>query len=550
MTSTESTRNAKKWRDAKGRRNDDPDFNPFSGSFEQHEQRGRDIAAMFDGDPLPLRINGLPSFPVDALPSPYAEMVDAVAAALQVDTAMVGPMSLGALSAACGGTVEAEVHHDWREVVVLHLLTVAEPSERKSPALNKIIEPLRAAEKGMAEAIGPRRTEALARRRIADARAANAEREAAKEKGRRGADDAASGDPYAGVDPVEYAVKLAAKAAEIDVPELPRLQADDVTPEALNARLAANRGRLAVISAEGGMFGTLAGRYSRGMANLDAWLKGYAGDPIIVDRLGRVGEVIDRPALTVCLTVQNAVLTEVMADKRFRGFGLHARLAIAQPRSMVGHRDPDKAVPVPEHVSAAYAAALTDLARRLHEREGEPAAVKLSPAARAEIADIERRVERRLTGDGDLSGDLEAWGGKHVGRVIRIALLLHMAEHGAAGADMLVSPESVCAAWRIGEFFAAHTRAAFGVADTGGVKLSDLIAMFEYLRRRERAFPHSPIPFREVSKNCPVALRRRSARDPVLDMLADFNLIVIGRKDGAKVVYVHPTAADMRWEAA
>ncbi|MDG4667819.1 YfjI family protein [Mycobacterium sp. 236(2023)] len=537
-------------RDGKGRTEDDPDYNPFSGTWEQHEQRGREVAALFDGEPMPLRINGLPPFPVPDLPGPYAAMVDAVSAALQVDTAMVGPMALGALSAACGGTVEAEVDHDWREVSVLHLVTVAEPSERKSPALKKIIEPLHAAEKGMAEAVAPRRTEALTRKRIADARAAHAEREAAKGKPRRSDDEAPSGDPYAGVDPVEYAAKLAAAADEIDVPELPRLLADDVTPEALNARLAANRGRLAVISAEGGMFGTLAGRYSRGMANLDAWLKGYAGDPIIVDRLGRVGEVIDCPALTVCLTVQNAVLAEVMADKRFRGFGLHARLAISQPRSMVGHRDPVQKVSVPEHVSAAYAAALTDLARRLHEREGDPAAVKFSPEARTEIADIERRVERRLTGDGDLSGDLEAWGGKHVGRVIRIALLLHMAAHGAAGADMLVSSETVGAAWRIGEFFAAHTRAAFGVADTGGVKLSDLTASFDYLRRCERVFPHSPLRLRETCGRGPKVLRRNSTRDPVLDMLADFNLIVIGRKDGARVIYVHPTAADLRWEAA
>ena len=39
-------------------------------------------------------------------------------------------------------------------------------------------------------------------------------------------------------------------------------------------------------------------------------------------------------------------------------------------------------------------------------------------------------------------------------------------------------------------------------------------------------------------------------RDPVLDMLADFNLIVTRLRDGARVVYVHPTAADLRWEAA
>jgi len=526
----------------------DGPYPSWPGGFDQ---RKREIIAMFDGEPLPLRANGLPPFPPDALPGPYGDMVRATAAALQVDTAMVGPMVLGALSAACGGCVEAEVHSGWREVAVLHLVIAAGPSERKSPTLRDVTEPLRGAERRMAEVVGPRRVEQMARRRIADQRAANAEREASKVTAAEptaAADNVTTTDPMAtGVDPVERAVKLAAAAAEIVVPELPRLLADDVTPEALNARLAANRGRLAVMSAEGGVFATLAGRYSRGVANLDGWLKGYVGDQIIVDRAGRPTEIIDRPALTVCLAVQPAVLAEVRADERFDGLGLLSRLSIAQPRPMVGHRDPDAAVPTPEHVSAAYAEALTELACRLHEREGGPVAVKFSPAARTEIADIARRVERRLTSGGDLSGDLEAWGGKHVGRVIRAALLLHMAEHGAAGADTLVSAETVGTAWRIGEFFAAHTRAAFGMADTGGVKLAELEAAFDYLRKRHRSMPLMSMAMRDLSKSGPMVLRRKSTRDPVLDMLADFNLIVITKNNGAQSVYLHPLAASPDW---
>ncbi|BDB41978.1 hypothetical protein MKCMC460_35990 [Mycobacterium sp. 20KCMC460] len=510
---------------------------------DDYEQRQRDIAALFDADPVPLRAGSLPPFPADALPEPYAAMIAATAAALQVDTAMVGPMVLGALSAACGGCVEAEVHHDWHEVAVFHLLIVAGPSERKSPVLSRAVEPLRAAERQMAEVIAPRRAEALARQRIAKQRADNAEREASKLDATKRSSSDDSGYAGASLDPVERAVRLAAAAAEIVVPELPRLLADDATPEALTARLAANSGRLAVVSAEGGVLGTLAGRYSRGMANLDTWLKGYVGDQIIVDRAGRTGEVIDRPALTVCLAVQPAVLAEVRADQRFDGFGLLSRLSIAQPRSMAGHRDPDAAVPTPEHVSTAYTAALTDLARRLHERAGGPVAVKFSPAAREEIADIQRRVERRLTGGGDLSGDMEAWGGKHVGRVIRAALLRHMAEHGAGGADKLVSAETVAAAWRIGEFFAAHTRAAFGVADTSGVKLSDLAAALDYLRERHQVMPMYPIRLRELSKNGPIVLRRKSTRDPLLDVLDDFNIIRVRVIDRVKVVYLHPLAA-------
>jgi hypothetical protein len=46
-------------------------------------------------------------------------------------------------------------------------------------------------------------------------------------------------------------------------------------------------GRMAIISAEGGLFDILAGRYSNGVPALDVWLKGHAGDPLRIDRKGR-----------------------------------------------------------------------------------------------------------------------------------------------------------------------------------------------------------------------------------------------------------------------
>nr|WP_261977998.1 YfjI family protein [Gordonia sp. NB41Y] len=325
--------------------------------------------------------------------------------------------------------------------------------------------------------------------------------------------------------------------------------ADDVTPEAMVSRLAENDGRLALMSAEGGTFATFAGRYANGVANLDALLKGYSGDPIRVERKGREAEIVDRPALTVCLATQPDVLAAVCADERFRGQGLLARIAFAQPRPMVGHRDPDAAVPTPEHVAAAYAAALSDLTRGLYDREHGPTSVKFSPAAREEIAELQRRVERRLTTGGDLSGDLEAWGGKHVGRVVRVALLLHMAEHGCAGVDLTVDRDTVAAAERIGEFFAAHTRAAFGTVDTGEVRLSDLTTTLDYLRVRHQRRPLAPFTMRELSKSGPTLLRRKSIRDQILATLADLNIVVTVRRRtesgrlGAHVVYLHPKAA-------
>jgi hypothetical protein len=45
----------------------------------------------------------------------------------------------------------------------------------------------------------------------------------------------------------------------------------------LVARLQQVGGRLAIISAEGGVFDIIAGRYTNNVPNMDLWLKGHSG---------------------------------------------------------------------------------------------------------------------------------------------------------------------------------------------------------------------------------------------------------------------------------
>ena len=122
------------------------------------------------------------------------------------------------------------------------------------------------------------------------------------------------------------------------MPPIPRLVADDVTPEAAASLLAEQGGRLAIISAEGGIFDIIAGRYSGNVPNMDLWLKGHSGDPMKVDRKGRPPEYVRRPALTLGLMIQPAVLSAIAANRQFRGRGFLARILYAYPVSKVGHR--------------------------------------------------------------------------------------------------------------------------------------------------------------------------------------------------------------------
>ena len=208
--------------------------------------------------PVPLTgpTTAPPPFPVDVFPAWLAEMVTGVARFTQTDPAMAGTLAVAVLSACAGGRLEVEPVAGWREPVNVFAAVIAGPGERKSPVHRAMTLPLFTAQSTLGEAIRPRIAEAAALRDIADRHAEQAKAQAAKatDPGKR---DEASAE----------AVAAAIAAEAITVPGLPRLIVDDATPEVFYGLMAANGGRMAIISDEGGIFDTLAGRYS-GAPNL------------------------------------------------------------------------------------------------------------------------------------------------------------------------------------------------------------------------------------------------------------------------------------------
>ena len=132
-----------------------------------------------------------------------------------------------------------------------------------------------------------------------------------------------------------------------------RYYGDDVTTEKLASMISENDGRAAIFSPEGGIFDLLKGMYTR-YVNIDVFLKGYSGDPIRVDRIGRESETIYNPVLTVMFMAQPSVLAGVMENGNFRGRGLTARFLYCVPESNVGHRK-YRSMPIPEKSLATNA---------------------------------------------------------------------------------------------------------------------------------------------------------------------------------------------------
>lgn len=421
------------------------------------------------GHPTPLRpARTLPAFPVEVLPAPMAAIVRATATATQTDSGMAGTVAVTALAVAAGGRAEVELRAGWREPVNLFTATVAAPGERKSAVQAQLFAPLRRAEAELVEEAAPgvhaAETELRVARRVAEKAEQDAGRTAAGQREKATAD----------------AITAAEAAEAITVPVLPRLLAGDVTPEAIAGLLSEQGGRIAIVTAEAGLFDTLAGRYSGGIANLDVVLSGHAGDPVRVDRRGRPPEYVPRPALTIGIMAQPQVLQTIGRNPVMSGRGLLARFLYAVPPSRVGRRLVG-ATPVSTAVEGDWETLLGGLALTLHGWT-DPAVLVLDDEARAVQLDHEQVIEDRLDRDGDLYPIVE-WAAKLAGATARLAGLLHLAANPSGGWRRPISADTYHAAVVLSDYYVGHALAAFDLlgADHGTDQATEVL---DHLRRR------------------------------------------------------------------
>ncbi|MEU7909168.1 DUF3987 domain-containing protein [Actinoplanes sp. NPDC049118] len=449
---------------------------------------------------IPLgRGRHLPPFPAELLPGWLAEQVFAVAEFTQTPVDLAGSIALACLSTAAGGRAEVEVRGSWREPTNLYTVVVLPPGSRKSAVFAAMVAPILAAEKTLIERAAPAIIEAELMAKVAGKAA------------EKTALAAANADPSGRDTLIAEATAAAMNAEAITVPVKPVLIADDVTSETATSWLAAQGGRLAVLSPEGGIFATIAGRYS-GTPNLEVFLKGHAGDMLRVGRQSRDTEHIDKPALTMGLAVQPEILRDIAGMPGFRGLGLLARILFALPENTVGRRKIG-ADPIPTAVAADYLTNLHALVLTLAEWT-DPAVLVLTPDANNLVLDIERTVEPRLAPGGAWAHILD-WGSKYTGAVVRIAGLIHLAENLRDGWGRPVSADTLERAAMIGDYYAAHALAAFDDmgADQSTRNARQVLTWIE--RTTATAFTRREL-FRAVQSS---QLKTMADLDPVLAVL-------------------------------
>jgi replicative DNA helicase len=400
--------------------------------------------------PIPLGAAGeAPTFPVEVLPGWLGEYVAAVATATQTPPDLAGMLALAVLATVAAGAVEVQPRPGWQEPLCLFVAVGMDAGTRKSGVFTALTRPVAEFERQQATAALPAITETAVLRRVADQAAAQAEVAASKAPASQQEERQAE------------AIARAAEAANLIVPPLPRWLVDDATPEAL-AGLLATYGRIALLSPEGDVFDQMAGRYNQAAGpNLGVYLKGHAGDLLKVDRRGRPPEYIQRPCLTIGLTVQPEVLRGLADRPGFRGRGLLARFLYSLPTSLVGHRQPG-APPVPQAVADRYTLELQALAASLTiPASDDPTVLTLDPPAGQLLLDLERDLEPRLAADsGDLA-HLAGWAAKLAGATCRLAALLHLASHLRDSWAQPIGAETFAGAIRLADYVIDHARAVF-----------------------------------------------------------------------------------------
>lgn len=359
-----------------------------------------------------------PPFPVHALPDWAQQHAIAAADQVQVPVDLTAMLVIGSLAAAATGRATVQVSPNWSEPVNLYLVTAMRSGSGKSAAEKLCCGWLRS---WQAERLAERLDEYELARRIAKV----AEKRAAEVEKSMITGNKTSSDLRQALTELD--------AARDAVPELPRLLADDATPEAVANLLAAHGERLAIMSTEADLFDMVLKGKPGQRANLNVYLKAWSGDQMIRDRkggseTGPESTTLERPLMTISVTVQPSVLRRLFADDEMVGRGFAARFMFALPPDLIGRRDQGRRfddTPLPGR--ATYETTATALADRWGSWRST-ALIHLEPDAAAMLRSFLIELEPHLV-VGGRHERLGEWVNKLHGSIARYAGVLHLAEH-------------------------------------------------------------------------------------------------------------------------
>jgi hypothetical protein len=364
-------------------------------------------------------------------PGFLGEMVAAVSRATETPLELAGMLGLAVTAACVAKKVSIEPESGYEEPLNIYTAVGMESGNRKTAVLNRIAEPLMNWERAETERLLPDR-----QRAESEYKTQQAYIDALRKKAARGSN----------------IIGLRAQIAELEltlpkIPTLPRLWTQDVTPEQLPVLMADHGERIALLSDEGGIFDLLAGRYNKGIPNLDVFLQAHSGTSVRIDRGSRPPIHLQRPALTVGISPQPHVLQTLADRPGFRGRGLLARFLYALPPSPLGSRNLETK-PVPAHIERAYGAGILRLLGLNPPADSQPWRLRFSPAAYHTWKDFQRQTEV-LMKEGERLHHLKDWASKLPGAAARLAGILNCVgvnPSESTTVDVAIADQAICLA--------------------------------------------------------------------------------------------------------
>lgn len=423
----------------------------------------------------PLLLEGVSplSWPQEVFPAPFETFVLELSRSTETPIELSAILTLSVVATVAQKKYRVQVKPDYHEPLNLWALGILPPASRKSRVYQEVTLPLRLWEHRQKERMEADIQSASSKQKTMEVRLKELRTQAAK------ADETRYDQLQVQIERLEREFPA--------VPLCPQIWTGDVTPEHLGTIMAANNEAMAVLSDEGGIFDILGGLYSDGKANIDLFLQSHAASPVRVDRGSRPPLFMQRPVLTMGLTVQPQVIKNICGNKTFRGRGLLGRFLYVIPKSNIGLRTLDEPSMAPEHSQMFQVALEAILSHPEVVLNDIPAqhVLRLSKEAFEKWRVYAKTIER-LMGDelGHLS-HITDWAGKLPGAIARIAALLHIMRHAHGRPwEEEVSLNDMTAAVKIGHVLSSHALVAFDLLhEDSGMEVAR--AIFNWLKQEK-----------------------------------------------------------------
>lgn len=484
-----------------------------------------------------------PNISGNILPGIFGEFAAGLAQAMETPEALSVMAILGVISTIVAKRFKVSPKEGWHEPLNIYTLIALPPANHKSIILRHCTAPLIKWEREQvhlhAAEIKRRYSERKTQEKIIEALRCKAGK----------LDDV--------LEQQSLMQDIAQKETELsEIPVLPQLFVNDVTPESLLTLMHEQDGRLAIFSDEGGVLETLSGLYSNGVANIDILLKGIDGGEIRVRRKDK--NILLNPYLTVVLAVQPSIIQQLADKKAFLGNGTLERFLYAIPKSNLGYRTHNKP-PLSKDIEEAYHNKIQALLNKfvgqnnpllLHPKQQlqMTQVLTLSPEAYDLWHGFQADTESDLRPDGRLASCL-GWGGKLCGYMLRLAGLLHIAKLDVeAEVNLTIDYDSMTKAFMLAALLTEHAIAAFGLMGLDQ-PTADAKLIWQWLKsRQQQSFTQSELLL--ALRNRRIGKSERLSK--ALRLLKERNLISgpikLPTRKPTTIYYVSPVALESKSE--